>query len=152
VHLRRGDFTNGAIPEIMNYYGKNNQFESDSSFGIYFYKVKSILDQEYGDKYKFIFFTGGSPDNNNTSDINWVKENFKNFNPLISSSPNCLHDFCLMKHCDDNIITHGTTFSWWASYLNPNTNKKIFAPENFYFNRDLNRADFYPQDFIQIQK
>lgn len=152
VHLRRGDFTNGMIPELMDYYGKNNKLETDSAFGRYFLKVKNKLDAAYGNNYQFLFFTGGSPNNDNSADIQWVKDNFKEYNPLVTSNPNCLHDFCLMKHCDDNIITHGTTFSWWAAYLNPNSSKKIFAPENFYFNRNLNRSDFYPSEFIQIEK
>ena len=47
---------------------------------------------------------------------------FSNFSPIV--------DFQLISHAEVCINSH-STFSWWASQLNKNPNKKIFVPEYF---------------------
>jgi len=51
--------------------------------------------------------------------------------------------------CDHNILSHASSFGWWASYVNPNPNKIGVAPK--YYHPDepsLIREKFYPKEYI----
>ena len=53
--------------------------------------------------------------------------------------------------CDHNILSHASSFGWWAAYNNPNPNKIVIAPE-FYSpdEPNLKRPKFYPNQFTII--
>jgi hypothetical protein len=58
-------------------------------------------------------------------------------------------DLRLMSLCKHNIIAN-STFSWWAAWLNTNTDKMIFAPKRW-FNKDgVNTDDLLPSDWKRI--
>ena len=57
-------------------------------------------------------------------------------------------DIYLMSLCKDN-ITSNSTFSWWASYLNPNPNKKIYTPKTWFIHSHSNE-DILPPEWIKI--
>lgn len=67
---------------------------------------------------------------------------------LILANTTESQDFCLMSMCEHNIIAN-SSFSWWASYLNKNENKKIIAPHNW-FGKDtvLDTKDLYTKEMI----
>jgi len=57
----------------------------------------------------------------------------------------------LIKECDHNIMSHSSSFGWWAAYLNSNPNKKVIAPKDYSMEPDSwNREGFYPDNFILI--
>lgn len=48
-----------------------------------------------------------------------------------STSLDPLYELRLMASCSSQIIAN-STFGWWASYINPNPDKKIIAPRNWF--------------------
>ena len=49
-----------------------------------------------------------------------------------------------MSACAHQIISN-SSFSWWAAYLNSNSNKVVIAPIVSFW-----RGDFYPESWIKI--
>jgi tetratricopeptide (TPR) repeat protein len=100
LHVRRGDL-------LVN--------TRDYAQTLDYYKRALEEMRDFNDGKVFIF----------SDDIVWCKENFKD---VTFVSLNDYLDFELMSFCKHNIITN-STFSWWASFLNDNSNKTIIAPK-----------------------
>jgi len=84
-------------------------------------------------------------------DIGWCKENMKAENIVFSEDHPDFIDFALQSNCDHNIIAN-SSFSWWAAWLNNNSNKKIIAPSKWFgeaYNH-FNLSDLYPKEWIVI--
>lgn len=113
LHIRRGDslldnFAFNAEVSIENYY--NN----------------ILLNHTNNNDLVLIF----------SDDIDWCKNIFIGdkfvFVDHRKLNEGHLYDFSLMSMCDINIMAV-STFSWWASWLNPlNHPKKIFKPKNWW--------------------
>lgn len=56
-------------------------------------------------------------------------------------------EFALMSQCQHHILAN-SSFSWWASYLNPNPTKTILAPAKWLNGWDC--QDFYRDDMQKI--
>lgn len=145
VHIRRGDLT--EQPK------NNNSFETTESIQINY--IKNALEYFPKDKYAFLIFTGGSRENDYTVDIEWCKKNlpfdWENDFVQIYNSGNTILDFAFISACDHNIMSHASSFSWWAAYLNYNRNKKVIAPKLYFIeNRTRFIEDFYPKEFTLI--
>jgi hypothetical protein len=143
VHVRRGDnMTNGQTGLIQ-------AFETGGMYEQYFNNAKKVFD---GKKVKFLIFTGGQRFNeDNSTDVEWCKNFFKGDEFLFSEGQPQIDDFCRIMLCDHNILSHVSSFGWWAAYVNPNPNKIVVAPE--YYHPDepgLKREKFYPKEFIQV--
>ena len=84
-------------------------------------------------------------------DIDWCRENIAAENIEFSEGHPDIIDFALQRNCDHNIIAN-SSFSWWAAWLNNNSNKKIIAPSRWfgeaYDHFDL--SDLYPKEWIVI--
>ena len=144
VHFRRGDNTDGTGGQINEYYGKDDVLSKESVFGKYFFKALEFFNEK---KVKFLVFSGGSQKGmkHNQSDIDWCRENLKSDKFLFCEGHTDMEDFAIMKNCDHNILSHSTSFGYWAALLNENRNKFIVAPHNYTIPDD-GRAQqgFYP--------
>jgi hypothetical protein len=141
VHVRRGDnMTNGQS-------GLIEAFEPGGMYETYFNEAKKVF---AGKHVKFLVFTGGQRfDEDNSSDVEWCRNFFKGDEFIFSKGNQQIDDFSLIMSCDHNILSHASSFGWWAAYLNPNPKKIVVAPE--YYHPDeptLKRDMFYPKEFI----
>lgn len=143
LHMRRGDMSDGTNPDYINFYGANDSFEEDSIFGRYLAKAMRI----YEDKnVKFLIFSGGSRSGDDREDIIWANEFFDDAKFHISNTNDPMKDFSLIRSCDHNITCHLTTFGWWAAYLNPNPEKIVVAPSDYFYDMPTGytRPGFFP--------
>lgn len=126
VHIRRGDYLShfGATVSV-DYYKQAIE-----------YIRKKIPDA------KFYFFS---------DDIEWVKNNFKDDSFLYVSSPEieALEEFFIMSSCGHNVIVN-SSFSWWAAWLNDNSEKIVVAPLVSYSDKEQWKDDFYPPEWVKI--
>ncbi len=124
IHVRRGDFLR------IDFYNKldmNNYYNK---------AIETIgLDKQ------FVVFS---------DDIEWCKENFKHINATFIKEKLDFLDLYLISLCKNN-ITSNSTFSWWASYLNTNTNTntKIITPNTWFLHTHSNE-DIVPENWIKI--
>lgn len=61
-------------------------------------------------------------------------------------------DFAILQKCDHQIISN-STFGWWAAWLNPNENKTVIYPKNWYVPgspADHNMSDMIPSRWRPI--
>ena len=143
IHVRRGDNINEIQKSLAEAYDKNGIYEK------YFYKAKQIFKSM---NVKFLVFTGGARYNeNNQKDIEWCKNFFSGNEFLFSEDATQMQDFSRIMYCDHNILSHASSFGWWAAFLNPNKDKITVAPEFYHPDApNLKRYKFYPQDYIQL--
>ena len=103
LHVRHGD--------LLKWELRANVFPRE-----YYYICVNELKKFYSEITLFIF----------SDDIDWVKDNLK-FDVPAEYVENCEIDeeeFYLMSICKHNILC-GSSFSWWAAWLNKNPDKKI---------------------------
>lgn len=74
------------------------------------------------------------------SDITWID--------LPGVGDNDYAEFVLMSRCKHHILAN-SSFSWWASYLNKNPGKTVFAPQHWLNGTD--DSDFYRADMQKIE-
>ncbi len=113
VHIRRGDYINSKNRSVYMTLDK------------YYSKAIAYMNEKLENPYYFIF--------SETTDID-VDINTKNFeyvNPEFSGYKNRSH-FRFMSLCNHNIIAN-STFSWWAAYLNKNTDKLVITPKKWHY-------------------
>lgn len=127
IHIRRGDYTypNPYHPVLGVDY------------------IENALDHFKGENYHFVVFS---------DDIDWCKSVWSdksNFSFFDSKSQYI--DFCAMSMCHHNIITN-SSFSWWASYFNMNTSKKVIAPNKWFGTgySHYNTNDLYRNDMTLV--
>jgi hypothetical protein len=134
VHVRRGDYVNNAETT----------------------KVITSLDLEYYfDSKKHLEKTLQKPINYFvfSDDIEWVKTKFTSFADVTyvdkSFGNSDVDDMYLMSCCKHNIIAN-SSFSWWAAWLNSNSNKIVIAPKKWFNVANLTANDLVPDNWIRI--
>jgi hypothetical protein len=124
IHVRRGDyikFSDHHVVQSLDYYMEAvTHFDDDTNFLIF------------------------------SDDINWCKENFNFINNKIFCENNeDYEDLYIMSFCGNNIMAN-SSFSWWASWLNSNPNKKVIAPKNWFGSKKFgfDTSDLYFENTI----
>lgn len=134
VHVRRGDYVNH--PEFSQTFG---------FVGLEYYKeairqVTNLLESP-----QFYVFS---------DDQAWVRQNL----PLPGSTvfvqntgpDSDVADLVLMSRCRHHIIAN-SSFSWWGAWLNPNSDKAVITPKNWYKNKpDWNTKDLLPSTWLAL--
>lgn len=103
IHVRRGDYV-------------KNKFYTDLWETGYYDRAMELFPHD-----TFLVFS---------DDIEWCKEHFKG-NRFEFFHGTEIEDMNVMAGCKSNIIAN-SSFSWWAAYLNPNSNRKVIYPKSWY--------------------
>jgi len=149
-HIRRGDQFKFRVTDLtrgnpgIKIYGSPFWFSKRSLFYKYFKKVLKEIDLE---NTVFLVFSGGSR-NSNYKNLRWINKCFKNLNFEISMNSDPIIDFSIMLKTDINILSYGSSFGWWAAYLNENNQK--YAPENYFFGTEGGNMDFLFNNEFQL--
>ncbi len=127
VHIRRGDYLQHA-----------------DVFGLCtseYYKKAITFIKERIDSPTFVFFS---------DDIEWVRQNVNCKNAIYVSwnhGNDSWQDMYLMSLCKHNIIAN-SSFSWWGAWLNPNIEKMVVAPKQWFLYS--NNYDILPDKWIKL--
>jgi hypothetical protein len=134
VHIRRGDYVEDKVTQ---------EFHGSCSLEYYFKAIKLLIDP-YKD-YTLVFFS---------DDTDWVKVQFESLSyPKIfvdnNKAENSWKDMMLMSSCTHNIIAN-SSFSWWAAWLNENSEKRVVAPRKWFASSDLDTKTLLPDEWIKL--
>jgi hypothetical protein len=122
IHIRRGDYLKSP--------NHHPALTMD-----YYQKAMDIIKSE-----KYIIVS---------DDLEWCRKNFigKQFE---FSDADEITDLKIQIACDNNIIAN-SSFSWWGAYLNPNSSKKVIAPQVWFGSKlPNNTKDLYLQEWVII--
>jgi hypothetical protein len=120
IHVRRGDYV--MFPD----------HHPPCSFNYYNSAIEEL--RIANEKVVYLIFS---------DDIDWCRSEFKDPSYIISDLGNPYVEMCAMSLCDHNIIAN-SSFSWWGSWLNENTDKIVIAPSRWFgsqINKDV--SDVY---------
>jgi hypothetical protein len=136
IHIRRGDYVNSNI--IFN------KFELCTK-KYYENAIVTIEKSLIGYDLHFLIFS---------DDVSYSRNLFedqKKYTVIDQNKESPLYDLNLMANCSHN-ITANSTFSWWGAWLNPNINKIVVTPKEWYKLNSMNqiKKDLIPNDWIEI--
>lgn len=133
LHIRRGDYENLACYFLL--------------LNEYYYKLAllHIMDKiGSGTKFNVLCFYEQKSDESakrvitaleNDADLSKYSMEFHHFNEIIETAPTDFEEMLIMSQCKHHIIAN-STFSWWAAYFNPVSDKIVCYPRE-YFNHFL---------------
>lgn len=103
------------------------------------YFIKAI--EYFPEDYNFLVFTDHPM---------WTKQHFprtKRKITFIEGNPYYI-DLYFMSLCHHQVVSPGSTFSWWAGWLNRNPDKVVIVPH--YWQLGYAEEDAFPPDWIRI--
>lgn len=129
LHIRRGDY---LTPENQALFG-------NICTDTYYKEAMRRMREQYPGCRFFLF----------SNDKEWAREQLSCMDVTVVDLPGDSDhaEFALMSKCKHHILAN-SSFSWWASYLNPNPDKTIFAPPKWLNGWDC--QDFYREDMLKI--
>ncbi len=128
LHVRRTDFLNPKIGSSFNHICTDKYYENAIQF----------ISQKVENPYFMIF----------TDDIAHAQENIDLENSYIVNRNTGYEDFYLMSLCRHFILAN-STYSFWGAMLNDSEEKIVCLPE-YWYNAPMRKADFIPDEWIQI--
>lgn len=138
IHVRIGDYADNAYHAgcDMDYYNTAIEY------------VKKNVKVE-----NFVVFS---------DNIKWCKEHFPpdfiyienelvetGIESIYRTNDSDVEELFLMSMCKHNIIAN-SSFSWWGSWLNKNSDKIVIAPKQWFGTADLNTDDVYTNNMIKL--
>lgn len=131
VHVRRGDY-------VTNKHA--NKFHGTKEQSYYNAALEPILKKT---KEPTLFVFSDDPD--------WCKKNlkFKQKTVYIEGNKKGYEDMRLMMNCRHNVIAN-SSFSWWAAWLNQNSDKLVSAPKQWFNDPSVNTKDVIPASWFKI--
>lgn len=117
IHIRRGDYVTNKI---------TNKFHGICDTD-YYQKAVRYINRKIKKPTYFVF----------SDDPKWAKENLKLKNATYinwNNRCNSYKDMQLMSSCKNNIIAN-SSFSWWAAWLNQNSDKVVITPRRWFNDR-----------------
>lgn len=137
VHVRRGDY--------MTDLNIRRELEGVITER-YYQNAVNYMSERVRDPHFFMF----------SDDIAWVKENLRPAHKVtyvdFNSPQRGFEDLWLMSRCKHNITAGGSTFSWWAAYLNPHKEKIIIRTGRISKNPAYNHPeDYFPPEWKSVE-
>jgi len=108
VHVRRTDYVGDSIWREL-------------AAGDYYERAMSQFDPDT----TFVIFS---------DDIQWCKQRFRGRSVFFVEALSAVEDLFLMARCRGHIIAN-SSFSWWGAWLDPNPDKKVIAPAQWFAGR-----------------
>jgi hypothetical protein len=84
---------------------------------------------------------------NNSEKAEQMFGDYSNF--YVLKNYNYIEQFFIQTKCEHNIISN-SSFGWWGAWLNPNPNKVVFAPKNWFKDEKMITNDLYPEEWMII--
>lgn len=134
IHIRRGDYVNH--PEFSKTFG---------FVGLdYYAQALDQLTERFDTIRLFVF----------SDDKAWVRENLPLPDDTVfvqNTGPDSdVADLVLMSHCRHHIIAN-SSFSWWGAWLNPNPDKLVITPRQWYKQQPTwNIKDLLPSTWLAL--
>lgn len=132
LHIRRGDYVSS----------RNAQEHHGNLALSYYTNALKLIKEKHSAVEVFVF----------SDDLEWCKSNLQLEDKIYFVDANqkqSFHlDMYLMSHCKHNIIAN-SSFSWWAAWLNQNTNKIVVAPKDWFNDKSINTKDLIPASWIK---
>lgn len=127
IHIRRGD----ALSKL----------EFHNVVGVqYVHNALTILQNKGIVNPKFVVFSDG---------LEWCKENLRFLGDCEFMEQKDYVEFVIMSRCDHQVVAN-STYSWWAAYMNRNSNKTIIYPSKW-FEMNVDTSDLCPPSWIKCQ-
>ena len=107
----------------------------------YYYKCVAELKHRFGESFTLFVFS---------DDLDYARDNL-HFDVPTEFVERCRRDadeIFLMSQCRHHIIAN-STFSWWGAWLNPNPDKKVFAPDKW-FRHPRGHSEIIPESWLKM--
>ena len=133
LHVRRGDYVDNK---------NTNEYHGTCS-NEYYKNAIQLIEKEIDDVHFFVF----------SDDKEYVNEFYKDSSKftIINDIHYDYEELLLMSACKHHIIAN-SSFSWWGAWLNPNSEKRVIAPINWFKNKDMQKqiSNLLPSNWVKI--
>ena len=133
LHVRRGDYVSNPVTTAYHGVCSAQWYENAAKL-----MMQKVVNPTF-----FVF----------SDDYEWVREHIRLDAPTVFIPPSpdgqeC-NDLHVMSLCQHNIIAN-SSFSWWGAWLNPNPNKIVIAPQQWFAAGKHDTKDLIPQSWIRL--